>query len=174
MASDQDPIREAHSQWLRHGWSDAADGMAMVTSVVRVQQLLMERIDGVLRPLHLTFARYEVLRLLSFTQSGSMPMTRLGSLLQVHPTSVTSVVERLVRQGYVERLRREQDRRVILASLTADGRHVVEEATEHLNAQVFARPGLPGSDVVRLTELLGALRANAGDHVADPAGLPSR
>lgn len=167
MATDRDPIREAHSQWLRHGWADAADGMAMVTSVVRVQQLLMERIEAVLRPLDLTFARYEVLRLLSFTQSGSMPMTRLGSLLQVHPTSVTSAVERLVRQGYVERLRREHDRRVVLASLTLEGRHVVEQATERLNAEVFARPGLPEEDVSHLTELLGRLRASAGDHVAD-------
>jgi DNA-binding MarR family transcriptional regulator len=157
MAIDRDPIREAHSQWVRHGWPEAADGMAMVTSVVRVQQLLMEKIESVLRPLDLTFARYEILRLLSFVQSGSMPMTRLGSLLQVHPTSVTSAVERLVRQGYVERLRREHDRRVILASLTDAGRDVVEE------------PGLPVEDVLRLTELLGELRAASGDHVATPA-----
>ncbi|EGD43942.1 B12 binding domain/ArgK/methylmalonyl-CoA mutase family protein [Nocardioidaceae bacterium Broad-1] len=88
MRADQDPIREAHRQWVSHDWADAADGMAMVTSVARVQQLLMERIDTVLRPLDLTFARYEVLRLLSFSRSGPMPMTRLGSLLQVHPTSV--------------------------------------------------------------------------------------
>ena len=133
---------------MRHGWADAADGMAMVTSVVRVQQLLMERIEAVLRPLDLTFARYEVLRLLSFTQSGSMPMTRLGSLLQVHPTSVTSAVERLVRQGYVERLRREHDRRVVLASLTAARAATSSrQATERLNAEVFERPGLPGEDV---------------------------
>lgn len=168
MAPDRDPIREAHGQWLRHGWTEAADGMAMVTSVVRVQQLLMERIEAVLRPLDLTFARYEVLRLLSFVHSGSMPMTRLGSLLQVHPTSVTSAVERLVRQGYVERLRRDDDRRVVLASLTEAGRDVVERATAALNAGVFEQPGLPTEDVVRLTELLGALRASAGDEVAAP------
>ena len=167
MATERDPIREAHGQWLRHGWADAADGMAMVTSVMRVQQLLMERIEAILRPLGLTFARYEVLRLLSFVQSGAMPMTRLGSLLQVHPTSVTSAVERLVRQGYVERLRREHDRRVILASLTPEGRRVVEEATGRLNAEVFEQPGLAPDDVVRLTELLGALRTSSGDHVAD-------
>lgn len=166
MASDRDPIREAHSQWKRHGWTEAADGMAMVTSVVRVQQLLMERIDAVLRPLNLTFARYEVLRLLSFAH-GSMSMNRLGSLLQVHPTSVTSAVDRLVKQGHVERLRRENDRRVVLASLTPAGRDVVERATAGLNADVFERPGLAPQDVVRLTELLGELRAAAGDHVAE-------
>ncbi|NPC97308.1 MarR family transcriptional regulator [Nocardioides sp. zg-DK7169] len=139
--------------------------MAMVTSVVRVQQLLMERIEAVLRPLGLTFARYEVLRLLSFVQSGAMPMTRLGSLLQVHPTSVTSAVERLVKQGYVERLRREGDRRVVLASITDEGREVVERATAGLNARVFEEPGLPGPNVARLTDLLGALRAALGDEV---------
>lgn len=166
MPTERDPIREAHHQWVRHGWVDAADGMAMVTSVARVQQLLAERIDAVLRPLDLSFARYEVLRLLSFVQSGSMPMTRLGSLLQVHPTSVTSAVERLVRQGYVERLRREHDRRVVLASLTDAGREVVERATAGLNQQVFAQPGISTEDVLRLTELLGQVRAAAGDHVA--------
>lgn len=169
MSAERDPIHEAHGQWVRHGWDDAADGMAMVTSVVRVQQLLMERIESVLRPLDLTFARYEVLRLLSFVQSGSMPMTRLGSLLQVHPTSVTSAVERLVKQGYVERLRREEDRRVVLAALTDAGRDVVERATSGLNAEVFERPGLPTADVLRLTELLGNVREAAGDHVVSPA-----
>lgn len=169
MSEDRDPIREAHGQWMRHGWGEAADGMAMVTSVVRVQQLLMERIDAVLRPLDLTFARYEILRLLSFSRSGPMPMTRLGSLLQVHPTSVTSAVDRLVRQGYVERLRRDDDRRVILASLTSSGLDVVERATTALNEHVFVRPGLERDDLLRLTELLGVLRAGAGDHVAQPA-----
>lgn len=167
MATQRDPIRAAHEQWVRRGWTDAADGMAMVTSLVRAQQLLMERIEAQLRPLDLTFARFEVLRLLSFTQSGSMAMTRLGSLLQVHPTSVTSAVERLVRQGYVERLRREQDRRVVLASITDAGREIVERATTRLNTEVFEQPGLEPGDVGRLTELLGRLRAGLGDETAE-------
>jgi DNA-binding MarR family transcriptional regulator len=167
METNTDPIREAHTQWIRHGWADAADGMALVTSVVRVQQLLMERIDEELRPFGLSFARYEVLRLLSFVRTGSLPMTRLGSLLQVHATSVTSAVERLVRQGYVERLRRDADRRMVLASITAEGRRVVEEATAKLNTNVFARPGVSADHMTQLIELLGQLRASAGDHVAD-------
>lgn len=165
VSPDRDPIREAHRQWTRHGWSDAADGMAMVTSVVRVQQLLMERIDAVLRPLGLTFARYEVLRLLSFTSSGGMPMTRLGSLLQVHPTSVTSAVDRLERQGYVARARRTDDRRVVVASITDAGRDVVETATTGLNTEVFEQPGLAPDQLAALTALLGQVRSGAGDRV---------
>jgi DNA-binding MarR family transcriptional regulator len=150
---------------VRHGWSDAADGMAMVTSVVRTQQLLMERIDAVLRPRDLTFARYEVLRLLSFTKDQSLPMTRLGSLLQVHPTSVTSAVDRLVKQGFVVRERSTADGRVVLASLTPEGRDVVEEATTALNTEIFEKPGLTPDQVLSLTTLLGELRTVGGDHV---------
>ena len=160
-----DPIREAHRQWVRHGWADAADGMAVVTSLVRVHQLLHERIDAVLRPLDLTFARYEVLRLLSFTSAGSLPMTRLGSLLQVHPTSVTSAVDRLERQGFVVRERQSADRRVVRAALTASGRSVVERATEGLNASVFRDLGLDADETADLTRLLSAYRRHAGDRV---------
>ncbi|WP_028660452.1 MarR family winged helix-turn-helix transcriptional regulator [Nocardioides insulae] len=162
-----DPIREARRQWTAHGWAEAADGMAMVTSVFRAHQLLLERIDAVLRPLGLTFARYEVLRLLAFTRAGALPMTRLGSLLQVHPTSVTSAVDRLEKQGYVVRSRGEQDRRIVLAEITEAGRKIVEEATVGLNAEVFARPGLATDEVARLTDLLNDFRAGAGDPVDD-------
>lgn len=160
-----DPIREARRQWLAHGWDDAADGMAMVTSLVRVHQLLQARIDAVLRPLELTFARYEVLRLLAFSARGKMPMARVGSLLQVHPASVTSAVGRLEAQGYVARTRGETDRRVVLAAITPTGRAIVERATDGLNDAVFADPGLPDDDVAALTRLLDRFRAAAGDPV---------
>lgn len=162
-----DIIREAQRQWVQHGWDEAADGMALVTSIVRVQQLLMERIDAVLRPLDLSFARYEVLMLLSFSSAGAMPMARLGSLLQVHPTSVTSAVARLESQGFVVRSRREADRRVVLASLTDSGRAVAEHATEALNKSVFEHPGLDPEMTRSLVRLLGELRARGGDAVTD-------
>lgn len=160
-----DPIEEAHRQWVAHGWAEAADGMAMVTSLVRVHQLMLERIDAVLRKYDLTFARYEILRVLAFSRAGRMPMTRLGSLLQVHPTSVTSAVARLERQGYAARVRSAEDGRVVLATLTAAAVRVVEDATAELNAEVFAAPGLDPDGVETLTRQLALLRADAGDPV---------
>ncbi|MDF1602206.1 MarR family transcriptional regulator [Nocardioides sp. YIM 152315] len=159
----RDPIREAHRLWEAHGWLEAANGMAMVTSIVRVHQLLLERVDAVLKPYDLTFARYEVLRLLAFASNGRVSMTRMGSLLQVHPTSVTSAVARLERQELVERLRRTTDRRVVLASITDHGREVVEAATVRLNEEVFEQPGLAPAEVLTATRLMTDLRAAAGD-----------
>jgi len=166
--TDRDPIAEAHQQWVSHGWADAADGMALVTSITRAQQLLVERVEDVLRPYGLTFARYEILRLLAFSRRRSMAMSRLGSLLQVHATSVTSAVDRLEKQGLVERLRLQRDRRVILASLTTKGVEVVEAATADLNDKVFTSPGLDPDQVGAATELLTSLRSAHGDSVSAP------
>ena len=160
---DSDPIEEARRQWVAHGWEDAADGMAAVTSIVRAQQIVLQRIDTVLRPLDLTFARYEILTLLSFTKHGSLPMTKMGALLQVHPTSVTSAVDRLEGQGFVERLPHPTDRRAVLASITEAGRARAVAATAALNGQVFEQLGITEHQVNQLRTVLRALRANAGD-----------
>ena len=160
---DSDPIEEARRQWVAHGWASAADGMAAVTSIVRAQQIVLQRIDTVLRPLDLTFARYEILTLLSFTKHGSLPMTRMGALLQVHPTSVTSAVDRLEAQGFVERLPHPTDRRAVLASITESGRSRALAATAALNGQVFEQLGITEHQTNQLRTVLRALRANAGD-----------
>lgn len=160
---DSDPIEEARRQWIEHGWEDAADGMAAVTSIVRAQQIVLQRIDTVLRPLDLTFARYEILTLLSFTKSGSLPMTKMGALLQVHPTSVTSAVDRLESQGFVERLPHPTDRRAVLASITDAGRQRALAASAALNGQVFEQLGISEHQIGQLRSVLKALRANAGD-----------
>ena len=162
-ALDSDPIEEARRQWVGHGWNEAADGMAAVTSIVRAQQILLQRIDTVLRPLDLTFARYEILMLLSFTSKGALPMTRMGALLQVHPTSVTSAVDRLEAQGFVKRQPHPTDRRAVLAAITQAGRARGLAATTALNAQVFEQLGITTNQIDTLRTVLRALRANAGD-----------
>ena len=160
---DSDPIDEARRQWVNHNWIKAADGMAAVTSIVRVQQIMLQRIDAVLRPLDLTFARFEILTLLSFTKHGSLPMTRMGTLLQVHPTSVTSAVDWLEAQGFVERLPHPSDRRAVLASITDLGRKRSADATTALNSEVFEQLGLTAEQIDSLLGILRTLRTNAGD-----------
>lgn len=158
-----DPIAEARRRWVEHGWDDAAEGMAAVTSVVRAQQVLLARIDEQLKDLALTFARYELLMLLHFSRRGALPLVVIGTRLQVHPTSVSSAVDRLVRQGFVRREPHPTDGRTKLAVLTDAGRSVLLEATTRLNATVFADPGLAPTQVEGLVDILTELRRNAGD-----------
>lgn len=158
-----DPIAEARRQWVDHGWAGQADAMVLVTSLMRAQQIVLSRVDNVLRPLDLTFARYELLMILGFSRSGSLPMTKLGNRLQVHPTSVTSAVDRLEIQGLVRRRPHASDRRTTLAEITAPGRAVAAAATSVLNAQVFDVPLVSQERVRDMIDALTELRHRAGD-----------
>lgn len=166
-----DPIAEARRQWISHGWSDAADGMAAVTSIMRAHQLMLARVDGALRPLDLSFARYEMLRLLAFTKEGRLPMASATARLQVHPASVTNTVDRLERDGLVLREPHPHDGRATILVLTDKGREVVDAATRALNAEVFSDPGIDDENVAALVHALARLRQGAGDF-ADPKPLP--
>lgn len=158
-----DPIEEAHRQWTEHGWGEVADGMAAVTSVMRAQQIMMARVDEVLKPTGLTFARYELLTLLSFSRTGALPMAKASARLQVHPTSVTNAVDRLEAAKLVKRVPHPSDRRATLIEITDEGRRLARQATEQLNARVFAQPGLSGEKLQTLVRVLAELRHQAGD-----------
>jgi len=166
-----DPIAEAKRQWLAHGWTDAAAGMTAVTSIMRAHQLMLARVDETLRPFGLTFARYELLTLLSFSRSGRMPMASASSRLQVHPTSVTNTVDRLEAQGFVRREPHPTDGRATLIVLTDEGRALSERATAALNREVFEKPGLSADDTDELVRLIARMRRDAGDF-DDPRPLP--
>lgn len=157
-----DPLAEAHRQWSAR-WPDQADHMAAVTSVMRAQQLLLSRIETLLKPHGLTFAAYEALRLLAFSHTGSLPMGKMGQRLLVHPASVTNVITRLEGRGLVTRSPSPHDRRVVLAGITPEGRALVEEATATLHLASFALPDLSQEDARAVTRVLHTLRASVDD-----------
>lgn len=156
-----DPIDEAARQWSLR-W-EGVPQMHAVTSLMRVQQLVLASLDEILRPHGLTFARYEALVLLTFSRAGSLPLGKMGERLQVHPTSVTSIVDRLEAAGLVVRRRHPQDGRAVLAELTEQGRAVVEAATADLVAADFALGALSEEQLGQVSELLRPVREAAGD-----------
>jgi DNA-binding MarR family transcriptional regulator len=156
-----DPIDEAARQWAQH-W-DGVPQMHAVTSLMRVQQLVIARLDALLKPFGLTFARYEALVLLTFSSRGSLPLGKMGERLQVHPTSVTSIVDRLESAGLVVRRRHPEDGRAVLAEITKSGRTLVERATTELVGADFGLGALDDEGLRELSELLRPVRQSAGD-----------
>jgi DNA-binding MarR family transcriptional regulator len=156
-----DPIDEAARQWAQR-WEGVAP-MHAVTSLMRVQQLVLARLDGVLKPLGLTFARYEALVLLTFSSRGSLPLGKMGERLQVHPTSVTSIVDRLEADRLVVRRRHPEDGRAVLAEITPRGRELVEQATAALVGADFGLAALDDDRLEELSRLLRPVREAAGD-----------
>ena len=156
-----DPIDEAARQWGKR-W-DAVPQMHAVTSLMRVHQLVLGQLDEILRPHGLTFARYEALVLLVFSREGALPLGKMGERLQVHATSVTSLVDRLESAGLVVRRRHPEDGRAVLAQITDEGRATVERATADLVAARFALTSLTDEQLGDLSSLLRPVREDAGD-----------
>ena len=130
--------------------------MAAATSIMRAQQIVQTRVEDVLRPFDLTFARYEALVLLGFTRRGALPMGKMGERLMIHPTSVTNIVDRLEAQGFVRRRPHQTDRRTTLVEIT-------ERATKEVIASAFGLEALSDREVEQLTRLLRKVRVAVGD-----------
>jgi DNA-binding MarR family transcriptional regulator len=161
-----DPIEEARRHWSERWPGDAAREMVAVTSVMRVHQILMARLNELLEPLGLTFPRYEALMLLHFSRRGSLPLGKIGERLQVHRTSVTNTIDGLEKLGLVRRVPHDTDRRAVLAEITAKGRRVAEKATTTLNEARFATEPLSETELDELSEILRTVRDGAGDFSA--------
>jgi DNA-binding MarR family transcriptional regulator len=156
-----DPIARAAQTW-EDRFGDAK-AMAAVTTIMRVQQILLGQLDSLLRPHGLTFARYEALVLLSFSRDGALPMRLVGERLMVHPTSVTNTIDRLEHQQLVVRKPNPRDGRGTLAEITPAGREIMQQATDDLMRAEFGMSGYQPDQLDDMFGLLRSLRVTAGD-----------
>lgn len=97
----------------------------------------------------LTHAGFLVIHELA--QGTAVPVQELASRSQVTPQTMTRTIDRLERDGLVERRRADDDRRRVEVSLTGAGRHTYSHAVDMASAE----PELMGEQVD-----LPALRAN--------------
>jgi DNA-binding MarR family transcriptional regulator len=133
--------------------------MAAITGVLRVQRLYQARVDRTLKALKLNSSRYEVVMLLYFARERSLPLGVISDRLQLNAATITNLVDRLVRVGYVKRMANPRDKRGKLAVLTDAGNEVAVTATEIMNHEVFGTLGLSTQEAAELNQLLWKLRS---------------
>ena len=83
------------------------------------------RIDELLSRMGLSAS--QAMALVSIDQAGEMKMSPLADCLGLSPGAATSLVERLVEQGLVERRRIEDDRRAVCVHLTEAGKTLLTD-----------------------------------------------
>lgn len=67
--------------------------------------------------------------LMALQESGRMTVSELATHMQVSTPSASSILDRLEEHALVDRVRDEEDRRVVHVAISARGRMVVEELT---------------------------------------------
>lgn len=97
--------------------------------LLRAHACLAKRLDAELeRAHHLPMTSYEVLNRLQEATGGRMRMCDLAEQAQLSRSGLTRMVDRLEREGLIERCSCDHDARGSYACLTEAGRERVEEA----------------------------------------------
>jgi DNA-binding MarR family transcriptional regulator len=114
------------------------------------------------RDTNLTFQTYDVLVHLEDDPNG-LRMNELAERILYSKSGLTRVVDRLEKEGYVRRVRPENDRRSIFVVLTDEGRAAMDEARRHHRPSIeehFARH-LTDADIKALDRAFSKLREHA-------------
>jgi DNA-binding MarR family transcriptional regulator len=116
-----------------------------------------------LEPMGLTHPQYLVM--LALWERSPRSVTQLSSVLALDPGTLSPLLKRLERIGYVERRRVPGDERSLAVTLTERGRALRAEA-ERIPPAIVARLGMPLADLERLhavlTQVIAATRAEPG------------
>jgi DNA-binding MarR family transcriptional regulator len=109
------------------GEREQGDAAQQVASSFKGAMAAVRRLRGreTHRPGELTDAQYSLLFCLR--DQSQMSLRDLAEVADLSPASVTEMLEGLAAAGFVERQRSDRDRRVVLTSLTDNGRVLVEE-----------------------------------------------
>jgi DNA-binding MarR family transcriptional regulator len=103
--------------------------MAAWGGLLRVHSSLTRELDAELREAHgLPLSSYEVLLRLATAPDGAMRMSVLADSVLLSRSGLTRLVDRLERDGLVERRECEEDARGLLAIITDEGRELFGRA----------------------------------------------
>lgn len=90
---------------------------------------------------------------------AAMPTVTLAQQIHCEPSNITSVVDRLVRAGLVERTTSDEDRRIRLVTLTEAGRRMRDTIQQRLATPPAAITRLSADDQRLLRDLLRRMLA---------------
>jgi DNA-binding MarR family transcriptional regulator len=128
----------------------------------KARAALIDRMDRAVRPLGLTAQQISVILLLASGRAGT-PL-ELSRALSYDSGSMTRMLDRLEKKGFVARSRSDADRRMVKLELTLQGRDAAARLPA-LSAAVLDQQlrGFSDDDIVALVTLLGRFIANGED-----------
>ncbi len=103
--------------------------------------------------------RLGVLMVLNANPEKQIPLSEIGQYLVVSRPNITGLIDGLVDEGLVKRINHPEDRRMILAQLTPQGRDFMRKFVPfHLRVVNSAMAGLTRNEKRQLVSLLDKLR----------------
>ena len=131
-------------------------------SVIRTATVLDDAFEQVLRPVGLTIAQFNVLRILRGAEPDGLCRNEVRDRLLTRMPDVTRLLDRMEEAGLVTRERSTEDRRLVTTRITRQGRRLVDgldDAVAEHHAREFRH--LAPEQLRTLVDLLALVRQGA-------------
>jgi DNA-binding MarR family transcriptional regulator len=134
---------------------------AAFLELCRTTDLLSRRLADLLKTVDLSANQYNVLRILRGAEKG-LPCGEIANRMITRDPDVTRLLDRLEKRGLIERWRDTEDRRIVLAKITPEGRELLGGMDGPVREAHKKQLGHLGRDRLRaLGELLRAAHERA-------------
>ncbi|PIX96728.1 MAG: MarR family transcriptional regulator [Hydrogenophilales bacterium CG_4_10_14_3_um_filter_63_21] len=111
--------------------------------------------------------------LASIADAPDITVSQLSQALSVHVSTASNLLDKLARAGLVERIRSEEDRRVVRLRLTEAGRDILARAPRPLTGLIVdALEKMPSDALTRLDSELSCLIGNLNLVDRNAANVP--
>jgi MarR family 2-MHQ and catechol resistance regulon transcriptional repressor len=140
--------------------ADTTSSLKLWVVLNRAQKSLEDPLREQVESHGLSFSEFAVLEVL--LNKGALPISEVGDHVLLTSGSMTYVVDKLEEQNLLRRRRSDEDRRIIHAELTEEGRAFIKEVfSEHAALIRDLTDGLSAKETETLTTLLKRLGKSA-------------
>jgi DNA-binding MarR family transcriptional regulator len=140
------------------------DSVELCLALLRTSTILSRSIGRTIASLNFNVnpPRLLVLRALYLSNEQQLPVNEIAGQMGVNSTNLTTIIDVLVRDGWVERVANEEDRRVVYVRLTAEGKARCEVfLPAMLRFMGGFASGLKGAEKAAMLNSLSRLRRRA-------------
>jgi DNA-binding MarR family transcriptional regulator len=133
----------------------------VVLNMLRTADQLAVPLNEILREAHLSLSQYNILRILRGSAGEGLACGEIAGRMVRRDPDLTRLLDRLEARGLVSRARGTADRRVVRATLTAEGARLLDSLDEPVQQTMkTALAHLPAQKLRLLSALLEEARAN--------------
>lgn len=145
---------------IRQGRPFESLGQEVFLSLARTEAVLRDGLERVLAPHGLSFAQYNVLRILRGAGPAGLCRNEVRDRLITRMPDVSRLLDRMEAAGLLNRARSDGDRRLVNAMLTGRGRALVDQLDGAVGREHERQLGhLTRKQLSTLGELLGLARS---------------
>lgn len=137
MTTATEPNASVKTRSKAAGQATKASGESPFYHFYKAYKLVYERVERDLTSKHeVGLSPLEMMHRIDIAPDGQLRLLDLAHSLVTSPSSVTRMMDKLVRQGYIVRRESEQDRRETIASLTPAGKQQVDRGMKILRKSI--------------------------------------